>query len=258
LIRYLAALITATLGGLAGIWLVLAPAALDYPGRGVYTSMPSRVSLYTGAGLCAVAVLTAVCWAVAWRGRLRADGVLPGARAAAVVPPEEATTGPLAPVPAAVPVRLEDDSLQALLAPLVAALTRDEEAADTEPDHAAGRSDSAGGCGDARPGGRGGRGGHGGAAWDGARPGDALPSEAARGGAALGGVAPGPGDEPVPAGAPGARTPAGWSAGEGAGAAAGPARAATPFGEAPRPPLPRRRPPRRTEAFGDDDAEETW
>lgn len=165
MIRYLTALITATLAGLAGVWLVLAPAALDYPGPGVYASGPARVSVVTGAVLCVVAVLTAVCWSAAWRSRLRAEGVLPGHAAprreaeragepsrrpaevrrdavrpkapepalprsprSEAVPPEKATTGPLPPVPVAVPVRLEDRGLHALLAPRVAALTRDGEA----------------------------------------------------------------------------------------------------------------------------------
>lgn len=199
MIRYLTALITATLAGLAGVWLVLAPAALDYPGPGVYASVPARVSVFTGAGLCVLAVLTGVCWSAAWRRRLRSEGVLPGAprdrepdgavpsrppgkvRRDAVRPraaqparpkpsrrlspasdvapsaavrseaarsgtaasgpngrgpvttdaPETAATGPLPAVPAAVPVRLEDRGLPALLAPRVAALTGDAESSST-------------------------------------------------------------------------------------------------------------------------------
>lgn len=78
MIRYLTALITATLAGLAGVWLMLAPAALDYPGAEAYASVQARVSVFTGGGLCVVAVLTAVCWSAVWRSRLRAEGVLPG------------------------------------------------------------------------------------------------------------------------------------------------------------------------------------
>ena len=259
LIRYLAALMTATLAGLAGVWLVLAPAALGYPGRGVYTSVPSRVSLYTGAGLGAVAVLTAVCWSVAWRRRLRADGVLPGGRAAPPpVPPEEAATGPLTPIPAAVPVRLEDDSLQALLAPLVSALTRDEPGERAgSPD--AGREHGAPGR-DAVP-----SPGRAGEAEETRATADA--GDTADGRTPAGAVRPGWPDEPVGAtavrvgGAGGGLVQADVTVGRGAAGGYGPGavRTATPFGAGDvRPPLPRRRPKRLAAGFTDDDAEETW
>jgi hypothetical protein len=65
--------------------------------------MAGRVDLATGGGLCAVAVLTGVVWAIAWRRRLRTDGVLPRRKprpstVIAPVPPEEAQTQAI-PVP---------------------------------------------------------------------------------------------------------------------------------------------------------------
>ncbi|HEY3682639.1 MAG TPA: hypothetical protein VGL93_06345 [Streptosporangiaceae bacterium] len=91
----MAALVTAAIAGMAGVWLALAPLALGYPEDRAYGSIAGRIDLGTGGGLCAVAVLTGVVWAIAWRRRLRTDGVLPrrtARPAVRAVPPEEAQT----------------------------------------------------------------------------------------------------------------------------------------------------------------------
>jgi hypothetical protein len=70
--RYLAGLCTAALGMCGGGWLVLTPFAFGYPGRG----REAIAALATGGGLIVVSSLTFFCWALAWRRRLRVDGVL--------------------------------------------------------------------------------------------------------------------------------------------------------------------------------------
>jgi hypothetical protein len=69
---YLAGLCTAALGMCGGGWLVLTPFAFGYPGRG----REAVAALATGGGLIVVSSLTFFCWALAWRRRLRVDGVL--------------------------------------------------------------------------------------------------------------------------------------------------------------------------------------
>jgi hypothetical protein len=71
--HYLAALAASALGLCGGGWLVLTPFAFGYPGRG----REAVTALATGGGLIVVSLLSLSCWAVAWRHRLRADGVLP-------------------------------------------------------------------------------------------------------------------------------------------------------------------------------------
>jgi hypothetical protein len=71
--RYLAGLCASALGLCGGGWLVLTPFAFGFPGRG----REAMTALATGGGLIVVAALTLVCWAKAWRRRLRTDGVLP-------------------------------------------------------------------------------------------------------------------------------------------------------------------------------------
>jgi hypothetical protein len=70
--RYLAGLCVSALGLCGGGWLVLTPFAFGYPGRG----REAVIALATGGGLVIVAALSLLCWALAWRRRLRADGVL--------------------------------------------------------------------------------------------------------------------------------------------------------------------------------------
>jgi hypothetical protein len=70
--RYLSGLCVAGLGLCGGGWLVVA--ALAFGGESV--GRAGRVNLLTGAALIAVCCLTLACWSVAWRQRLRADGVL--------------------------------------------------------------------------------------------------------------------------------------------------------------------------------------
>lgn len=69
---YLAGLCAAALGVCGGGWLVLTPFAFGYPGRG----REAVTALATGGGLIVVSSLTFICWALAWRRRLRTDGVL--------------------------------------------------------------------------------------------------------------------------------------------------------------------------------------
>jgi hypothetical protein len=71
--RYMAGLCVAALGLCAGGWLVLTPFAFGYPGRG----RAAVTALSSGAALVAVCAAALACWAVSWRRRLRADGVLP-------------------------------------------------------------------------------------------------------------------------------------------------------------------------------------
>jgi hypothetical protein len=75
LARYMSGLCVAVLGLCASGWLVLAPAAFGYRG-----SAPRQTALAdraTGGGLAVVSLLTLIFWAIAWRRKLRADGVLP-------------------------------------------------------------------------------------------------------------------------------------------------------------------------------------
>lgn len=69
--RYLSGLCLAGLGLCGGGWLVVA--AVAFGGQG---GEAGRVNAATGAGLMLAACVTGVAWAVAWRRRMRADGVL--------------------------------------------------------------------------------------------------------------------------------------------------------------------------------------
>lgn len=70
--RYLSGLCVAGLGLCGGGWLVVAAVAFG----GMDGGDAGRVNLATGAGLMVIACVTAVAWVVAWRRRMRADGVL--------------------------------------------------------------------------------------------------------------------------------------------------------------------------------------
>jgi hypothetical protein len=70
--RYLSGLCVAGLGLCGGGWLVVAAVAFG----GESAGRAGRVNLLTGAGLIAACCLSLVCWSVAWRRRMRADGVL--------------------------------------------------------------------------------------------------------------------------------------------------------------------------------------
>jgi len=72
--RYLAGLCVATLGLGAAGWLALAPVAFGYRNAGPHDA--ALTDWATGAGLAVVSLVTLVCWIVAWRGKLRADGIL--------------------------------------------------------------------------------------------------------------------------------------------------------------------------------------
>jgi hypothetical protein len=82
--RYMSGLCAATLGLCAAGWLALAPVAFGYRSAGrAGTPLPSAglqraawADWATAAGLAAVSLVTLACWIVAWRRRLRADGIL--------------------------------------------------------------------------------------------------------------------------------------------------------------------------------------
>ena len=71
--RYLSGLCVAGLGLCGGGWLV---AAVAFGGESA--GLAGQVNLMTGAGLIAVCCLSLVCWSLAWRQRMRVDGVLTG------------------------------------------------------------------------------------------------------------------------------------------------------------------------------------
>jgi hypothetical protein len=70
--RYLSGLCVAGLGMCGGGWLLVAAVAFG----GMDGGDAERVNLATGAGLIVVGCVTAVAWVMAWRRRMRADGVL--------------------------------------------------------------------------------------------------------------------------------------------------------------------------------------
>jgi hypothetical protein len=72
--RYLSGLCVAGLGLCGGGWLLVAVAAFG----GERGGGAGRVNLATGAGLIVAGCVSAIAWSVAWRRRLRADGVLAG------------------------------------------------------------------------------------------------------------------------------------------------------------------------------------
>jgi hypothetical protein len=75
LARYMSGLCVAVIGLCASGWLVLAPVAFGYRGPAPHrTVLADRA---TGGGLAMVSLLTLIFWAIAWRRKLRADGVLP-------------------------------------------------------------------------------------------------------------------------------------------------------------------------------------
>lgn len=73
MVRYLSGLCVAGLGLCVGGWLVVAAAAF---GAGARVPGADQVNLATGGALVGVSVAALGCWSVAWRRRMRADGVL--------------------------------------------------------------------------------------------------------------------------------------------------------------------------------------
>ncbi|MGH3322316.1 MAG: hypothetical protein ACRDN9_19520 [Streptosporangiaceae bacterium] len=114
--RYLAGLAVATGGVLAGGWLILSPFALGYQPAGRDLTLPAVVNIASGIGVVVVSAVTILLWGVAWRARLRDDGVLPQKRRDR---PSAASPGP------SDSTEPSPKELQALLAPLVAALADD-------------------------------------------------------------------------------------------------------------------------------------
>jgi len=79
--RYLAGLCVSALGLCAGGWLVLTPLAFGYASGAGGAGGPDRgraavTALATGGGLAVVCGAALACWAMLWRRKLRADGVL--------------------------------------------------------------------------------------------------------------------------------------------------------------------------------------
>ena len=77
--RYVSGLCVATLGLCAAGWLALAPVAFGYrsAGRaGMSLHRATWADWATAAALAVVSLVTLACWVVAWRRRLRADGIL--------------------------------------------------------------------------------------------------------------------------------------------------------------------------------------
>jgi hypothetical protein len=69
--RYLSGLLSCALGLCGGGWLIAAAVLL-----GGAPTDGTLVSLGTGAGIALVSAVGIGCWAVAWRARMRLDGVL--------------------------------------------------------------------------------------------------------------------------------------------------------------------------------------
>jgi hypothetical protein len=77
--RYLAGLCVAVLGLCAAGWLALTPVAFRYRGgHGSGWHGAALADRATGGGVAVVSALTLAAWVIAWRRRLRADGVLVG------------------------------------------------------------------------------------------------------------------------------------------------------------------------------------
>lgn len=72
--RYLSGLCVAVLGLCGAGWLVLTPLAFGYRGPGLREA--ALTDRATGTGLAVISVLTLAAWTLAWRRKLRADGVL--------------------------------------------------------------------------------------------------------------------------------------------------------------------------------------
>src|SRR5260370_40660319 len=72
--RYLTGLCVAALGLCVSGWLVLAPLAFGYRGSGLQQA--ALTDRATGGGLALVSLVTLLAWAVAWRRKLRADGIV--------------------------------------------------------------------------------------------------------------------------------------------------------------------------------------
>ncbi len=94
--RYLSGLCVASLGLCAGGWLIVTAVLL-----GAEPTDASLVSLGTGAGLAVVSAVGIACWSMAWRQRMRRDGVLagtacpaPDGRAVTAVSPASAGPSP--------------------------------------------------------------------------------------------------------------------------------------------------------------------
>lgn len=72
--RYLSGLAVATFGLCVAGWLALAPTAFGYRGNGLHRA--ALTDRATAAGLAVACLVTMICSILAWRRRLRADGIL--------------------------------------------------------------------------------------------------------------------------------------------------------------------------------------
>jgi hypothetical protein len=117
-IRYLTGLVTATLAGCAGGWMMLDPFALGSQPAAATWTYATRVDFFTGLGVAVLAAVTLLAWAIAWIRQLRADGIL----LPRTPHPPSAETAPTAVTHSEPPTVAE---LHELLVPLVAALAAD-------------------------------------------------------------------------------------------------------------------------------------
>ncbi len=133
--RYLSGLCVAALGLCAAGWLALAPVAFGYRHAGPHDA--ALTDRATGAGLAVVSLGTLVFWIVAWRRKLRADGILVRAsrrqarREARAQRRRERAIGGAARTPDPAQVLGE---LRALLIPLLAELSNGQAPNGQEPE----------------------------------------------------------------------------------------------------------------------------
>ena len=143
MIRRFTGALAATLGLLAGLWLMLAPVALGTQPKGLDSDWndPTTTEFVTGAVIAFVGLVGLVAFALAIREELVRRGAVTNARAvragagegaAATTEPEPAEAAGAVTTTAAEPPRAaqaagasEDERLAHLLAPLVEALAED-------------------------------------------------------------------------------------------------------------------------------------
>lgn len=117
MVRRLAGAVVASLGLMAGLWLMLAPFALGTQPEGKDWTDPTITQFFTGLGFAAVGLIGVLAFVAALRAELIARGLV-----TVRVPAPEPQPEPQA---AAAPVA--DQDLTALLAPLAAALVEEME-----------------------------------------------------------------------------------------------------------------------------------
>ncbi len=120
---YVSGMLAGLAGLAAGLWLLVAPFALGYQPQDADWVTATKVDVFTGLAVAVVGLVVVAAFAAGARAHLVRLGVVRGRRTAAPEEPagrhgdEKAT-----------------DDLHALLAPLVAAMTRDQRALDAGGD----------------------------------------------------------------------------------------------------------------------------